>query len=93
MFVGSLSAPKTKEALRFLKECNVECRGVLFVDGLDHLGSNENLKLSVRNLASVRGFAYGENISGYDIAAARSIVVSERALEVLVENLVSTTKD
>lgn len=93
MFVSSLDAPKTKEALRFLKECNVECRGVLFVDSLAHVGSNENLRLSVRNLSAVRGFTYGENISGYDIAAARNIVVSEKALELLVESLVSTTKD
>lgn len=93
VFISSLDAPKTKEALRFLKECNVECRGVLFVDGLAHVGSNENLRLSVRNLSAVRGFTYGENISGYDIAAARNIVVSEKALELLVESLVSTTKD
>lgn len=46
----------------------------------------------MRNLSAVRGFTYGENISGYDIAAARNIVVSEKALELLVESLVSTTK-
>lgn len=93
VFVSSLSAPKTKEALRFMKNCNVECRSVLFVDDLEHNGSNTNFRLSLRNLSAVRGFVYGINVSGYDIAAARNIVISEKALHGLVEHFVSEMKD
>ncbi|EPP34443.1 50S ribosomal protein L4 [Chlamydia ibidis] len=93
VFVSSLSAPKTKEALRFLKACNVECRGALFIDDLDHAGSNENLRLSLRNLSAVRGFTYGVNVNGYDLASARSVVISEKALSELAGRLISGMKD
>lgn len=93
VFVSSLNSPKTKEALAFLKRCNVECRGVLFIDDLSHSNSNSYLKLSLRNLSAVRGFIYGDNVSGYDIASARNIVISEKALNALVERLASGTKE
>ena len=89
VFTSSLSAPKTKEVLRFLKDCNIECRGVLFIDDLSHSGSNMNLRMSVRNLPGVRGFAYGMNVNGYDLVSAHSIVISEKALSGLAEHLVS----
>lgn len=92
VFVSSLSSPKTKEALRFLRDCNVVCRGVLFIDDLSHAESNANLRMSVRNLPAVRGFAYGMNVNGYDLVAAHSVVISETALSKLSEHLVSGMK-
>ncbi|SPN73766.1 50S ribosomal protein L4,50S ribosomal protein L4,50S ribosomal protein L4,Ribosomal protein L4/L1 family [Chlamydia serpentis] len=93
VFIAALAAPKTQSALKFLKDCNVDCRSILFVDHLDHVEKNENLRLSLRNLTAVRGFVYGININGYDLASAHNIVVSTKALEQLVERLVSETKD
>lgn len=92
VFTDSLTAPKTKEALRFLKDCNVECRGILFVDDLCHADNNENLRKSVRNLPSVRGFTYSINLNGYDLASARNVVISEKALAGLVERFAEEIK-
>ncbi|WP_201456624.1 50S ribosomal protein L4 [Chlamydia sp. 17-3921] len=93
VFIESLNAPKTQEALRFLKNCGVECRGILFIDHLDHIALNQNIRLSLRNLPATRGFVYGANLNGYDIAAARNIVMSEKALEDLFKHFISETKD
>ncbi|ASD30281.1 50S ribosomal protein L4 [Chlamydia abortus] len=93
VFTNSLTSPKTKEALRFLKSCNVECRGVLFIDDLEHAQNNESLRLSLRNLPAVRGFTYGMNINGYDLVSARNIVISEKALNRLSGHLISAMKD
>lgn len=93
VFTSSLQAPKTREALQFLKRCGVECRGVLFIDHLAHVELNQNLRLSLRNLSALRGFVYGINLNGYDLAAAHNVVISEKALQDLSKRLVSETKD
>lgn len=90
VFADSLSQPKTKEVLRFLQDCGVECRGVLFVDDLDHVVSNKNFRLSARNLTAVRDFTYEANINGYDLASARNVVFSEKALTRLVGRLLTS---
>lgn len=93
VFVNSLSKPRTKEVQRFLNDCGVENRGILFVDDLDHVMGNANFRLSVRNLSAVRGFTYEENVNGYDLIAARNVVVSEKALMRLVDRLLASESE
>lgn len=93
VFVNSLSKPRTKEVQRFLNDCGVENRGILFVDDLDHVMGNANFRLSVRNLPAVRGFTYEENVNGYDLIAARNVVVSEKALMRLVDRLLASESE
>ncbi|ANH78447.1 50S ribosomal protein L4 [Candidatus Chlamydia sanziniae] len=92
-FIESFPHPKTQIALKFLQDCGVECRSVLFIDHLDHAEKNKNLRLSLRNLTAVQGFVYGMNVNGYHLASAHNIVISAKALEELISHLVSEAKD
>lgn len=92
VFINSLSQPKTKEVQRFLCDCGIENRGILFVDDLDHAAKNTSFRLSVRNLVAVRDFTYEANVNGYDLIAARNVVFSEKALTRLVGRLLTSEK-
>lgn len=59
----------------------------MFVDSKKHVHSNESFRKSVRNLAACKGFAYNENLNGYDVASSRGIVISESAFFESVERL------
>ncbi|WP_213358110.1 50S ribosomal protein L4 [Chlamydiifrater phoenicopteri] len=84
---SSLASPKTKMVVGFLRGCQIEERGVLFVDSKKHAQTNESFRKSVRNLVACKGFAYNENLNGYDVVSSRGIVISESAFHESVERL------
>lgn len=89
--------PSTKSMAAFLKKHNVNGRRVLFVgEGEYHevevdgevrkisvaSDKHEAFKKSIRNLPK-SSFAIAQNINGYDLIAAHTLVMSESALEEL----------
>lgn len=93
-----LKAPQTKAIAQFLEACKLHKR-VLFlgesktakfdVEGEEvtvnvKTTEHENFAKSVRNIPKVE-FALASNISGYDVAVAQDIVLTEAALEELVQ--------
>lgn len=91
-----LKAPKTKTVVKFLKGRKVD-RRVLFIgagaevevqngDEVRKVSvrskDNESLALSLRNLQKAE-FAQAKNISGYKIARAHHLVITESALKEL----------
>lgn len=100
---SKMEEPKTRLVAQFLKQQQLGSR-VLFVgegayaqiDGEHgsvkvsvHNDSHQNLVKSLRNLSKV-SFCQALNLSGYDLALAQSLVVTESALQELLEWLGST---
>ncbi len=90
----SVEAPKTKIISHFLSKVGVKGR-VLFlgegnyseVDGKSfsvHTPQHENFRLSLRNIPKVE-FKLARNISGQDVALAKTIVMTPAALEEIIE--------
>ncbi|MGQ9571131.1 MAG: 50S ribosomal protein L4 [Thermodesulfovibrionales bacterium] len=80
--VDNLEIPsyKTKEGALLMRKLGVD--NALFVDSHE----NRNLALSVRNIPSA-GFTPAMSLNTYDLLKYKWIVVSERALDALMERL------
>lgn len=87
---GSIVKPKTKTVADFLKSKGFLGRRVLFIgegvyqeDGSARLATDsskyDSFRLSIRNLPRV-SYALAPNVNGYDLLAARHIIISESAL-------------
>jgi large subunit ribosomal protein L4 len=94
-----MTAPSTRKAAQLLKALGVEGRALILVEGvfLESTGSeslrvslpaerHENLSKSLRNLPKVE-FRLAANVSGYDLALARHVIVTQSALAELEEQL------
>lgn len=86
---SSLKTPKTKSVADFLKGQQLFGRKVLFVgegayQKVDDVqisvtsDKHDHFKLSMRNIPRA-DFAVASNVNGYDLAAARAIVITESA--------------
>lgn len=75
----SNDSPKTKPVADFLKKQELFGRKVLFVGK----GESANYKLSVRNIPRA-SYTTSANINGYDLASHRAIIVTEEALNELL---------
>lgn len=76
---ATYDAPKTKPVADFLKKQELFGRKVLFVGK----GEGANYKLSIRNIPRA-SYTTSANINGYDLAAHRAIIVTEEALNELL---------
>lgn len=94
----SMAAPKTKVVAAFLEQrelnkrtlflgesnlANVEFEGALFEFNVSS-DKHENLSKSIRNIPKIE-FTLATNVSGYDLIVANDLVVTEQALQQLVE--------
>ena len=83
-FNGTLKEPKTKAVYDFLKKQEMAGRRVLFVGEKDK--DHDTFKKSMSNLPRC-GFVQALNVNGYDMAVAHGVVMTESALNELVELL------
>ena len=98
---STLKEPKTKSVAQFLKERSVFGRRILFVgegsyDEVETEGQKARVaiqsdkhnvfKLSMRNIPKAL-FALAANVNGYDLVAARQVILTESALKELQELL------
>jgi large subunit ribosomal protein L4 len=100
---GSMDAPKTQTVSRFLENVGLSGRTLFLGEGAVtvpegdkvpvNVRSNKhtNLVLSLRNIPKV-AFSTASKISGYDVALAGNVVVTEGALSELLEWLKPTSK-
>lgn len=94
----AMAAPKTKVVAAFLEQhelnkrtlflgesnlANVEFEGSLFEFNVSS-DKHENLSKSIRNIPRIE-FTLATNVSGYDLIVANDLVVTEQALQQLVE--------
>jgi len=87
MMTRSFEKPSSKAVATFLKNVGLDPRRVLFVAKAgEEAGVLEHFKKSVRNFEK-SGFELAPNLNGYDLMAARKIVMSESALQQLTEQL------
>lgn len=100
-----MEAPKTKTVVAFLKACNLDGRTLFLGEGnyqdVESEGSTQKISVrsqqhthfikSVNNVPKAE-FALARNISGYDVARVRNIVMTEAALTELTEWLQSPEK-
>ncbi len=75
-----ISSPKTKEGVLLMQKLGVD--DALFVDHSE----NKNLALSLRNIPSA-GFIDAKYLNTYELLKYRWVVISERALNTLMERL------
>jgi len=82
LVVDSLEIPsfKTKDGVNLMQKLGVE--NALFVDSHE----NKNLFLALRNVSSA-GFADAMDLNTYELLKYKWLVISERALEKLIERL------
>ncbi len=82
MVVDSLEIPsfKTKDGFHLVQKLGVE--NALFVDSHE----NRNLALALRNIPSA-GFMDAMDLNTYDLLKYKWVVISERALDKLIERL------
>lgn len=95
--LNSLEKPSTKSVASFLKKQKIEGKRILFVgegeyheievDGCKRKISiasdkHDSFKKSLRNLPK-SAFVIAQNVNGYDLIAAQTLVMSESALEEL----------
>ncbi len=94
---SSMKAPKTKTVASFLKDKQLFGRKVLFVGegAYSEVESvklsvpsdkHDSFKLSMRNIPRAE-FAIAANVNGYEMAAARAIIMTESAFAELKELL------
>ncbi len=87
MFSSSLKAPQTKSIVSFLKEKKMDGRRILFIgQSGEEQDRFVNFKKSMRNLPK-SGFLLAVNLNGYDLMAARNVVITESALTELTRVL------
>ncbi len=93
-----LKEPKTQSIAHFLEEVGIKGRVLFLGEGSYakvkmgdeekkvsvHSDKHENFVKSLRNIPKAE-FALANNISGYDVLVAQQIVLTEHALEELVE--------
>lgn len=80
-------APSTKSVAQFLKSVKIDPRRILYVAKAVEDGSRfANFKKSVKNFER-SAFELAPNLNGYDLMAARKIVMTESALVQLTEQL------
>lgn len=94
----AMAEPKTKVVASFLEQrelnkrtlflgesnlANVEFEGSLFEFNVSS-DKHENLSKSIRNIPKIE-FTLATNVSGYDLIIANDLVVTEQALQQLVE--------
>ncbi len=94
----TMQEPKTKVVQNFLDTLGMEKRVLVLAEGSFveiglpeavhkisvHSDTHENMKKSVRNIPGV-SFMLAMNVSGYDMALAQHVVVTEAALKELEE--------
>ncbi len=78
--------PSTKSAAQFLAKLGLSGKRVLFVDGVNIEPKQVVFKQSVNNLPRSQ-FAISKNVNGYDLALAHGLVMTESALNELVDLL------
>ena len=92
-----LDAPKTKSVSQFLKGLKAEKR-ILFIGDANRIAiegdeskkistrtkQHDNFRKSVRNLPKTE-FKLVENVNGYDLMLAKHVIVTEAAVEQLVD--------
>jgi large subunit ribosomal protein L4 len=81
MFAGALQQPKTKPVADFLKRHNLYGKRNLFVGASAEIEGekHEIFRKSARNVPHTY-FVLAPNLNGYDVLAARHIVMTESAL-------------
>lgn len=93
-----MDAPKTKTVANFLDTCGISGRTLFLSEGMYKTvetddktetisvsaKQSQNFAKSVRNLPKVR-HSLVKNISGYDVVLAGNIVITEKALDELIE--------
>lgn len=80
VFGGALKTPKTKSVVDFLKGKQVHGRRLLFVgESAEEQGKHAMFKKSMSNLPKTQ-FVMAVNVNGYDLMAARGVVMTESAL-------------
>lgn len=77
---ATLTGPKTKEAANFLKTLNLD--SALIVDK----NENKNLFLALRNVPRVKAID-SDRLSAYDVLGHKWLVLTQRALESLMERI------
>lgn len=78
-FSDTLKKPETKVVSQFLRKMGVEGRRVLFVGESAESDKHAHFKLSMRNIPRAL-YSLALNLNGYDVAAARTLVITESAL-------------
>jgi large subunit ribosomal protein L4 len=87
MMTEAFDKPSTKAVAGFLKAVKVDSRRVLFVaKAAEETEAQSHFKKSVRNFER-SAFELAPNLNGYDLMAARKIVMTESALQQLTEQL------
>ncbi len=77
---ATLKEPKTKEGVNFLKALNLD--SALIVDR----NENKNLFLALRNVPRVKAID-SDRLSAYDVLGHKWLVLTQRALESLMERI------